>query len=131
MKIVNLVLALVLVSLMPLALARLGEDDLAVEEHNDLEALQEHHDEMHSGNWGYGMGSMMGYNFFGLGWLGMLLWWALWLVVAGAIVYLLLRLLQGNRADARELSLDVLKRRFAGGELTKKQFEEMKKTLKK
>jgi len=74
-------------------------------------------------------GGMMwgwGYGFFG--WLMMLLFWAL--IIAGAV--LVIRwLVDQTRSPAlgSETALDVLKRRYAKGEITKEQFEAMKRDL--
>ena len=74
-------------------------------------------------------GGMMwgwGYGFFG--WLMMLLFWAL--IIAGAL--LVIRwLVDQTRSPAlgSETALDVLKRRYAKGEITKEQFEAMKRDL--
>ena len=70
--------------------------------------------------WGWG------YGFFG--WLMMLLFWAL--IIAGAV--LVIRwLVDQTRSPAlgSETALDVLKRRYAKGEITKEQFEAMKRDL--
>jgi len=74
-------------------------------------------------------GGMMwgwGYGFFG--WLMMLLFWAL--IIAGAV--LVIRwLVDQTRSPAlgSETALDVLKRRYAKGEMTKEQFDAMKRDL--
>ena len=74
-------------------------------------------------------GGMMwgwGYGFFG--WLMMLLFWGL--IIAGAV--LVIRwLVDQTRSPAlgSETALDVLKRRYAKGEITKEQFEAMKRDL--
>jgi len=73
------------------------------------------------GNYGYGM---MGYGgmFFGL------LFWILIIVVA----YLLIKNLinqSKTHSDEGKLALDHAKERYAKGEITKEEFEEMKKNL--
>ena len=74
-------------------------------------------------------GGMMwgwGYGFFG--WLMMLLFWGL--IIAGAM--LVIRwLVDQTRSPAlgSETALDVMKRRYAKGEITKEQFEAMKRDL--
>lgn len=80
--------------------------------------------------WGYGhmFGSGLG---FGLGWIFEIVFW-------GLIIWLLISLLrckghgccgmrgeQGKGEDAQE----ILKKRYAKGEITKEQFESMKKDL--
>ena len=72
-------------------------------------------------HWDYGWG--MG----GFGWLFMLVFWAL--VIIG-IVYLVKMLLGGTRSEEKTLTaLDILKKRYAKGEIGKEEFEEKKKTL--
>ena len=78
---------------------------------------------------GTGWGNMMGgWNGFGvLGWIPMLLFWIL--LILGVVA--LFRYLGGStRSSDKERSpLDILKERYAKGEIDKKEFEEMKKVL--
>lgn len=63
----------------------------------------------------------MGYGFFGFGMVifwGLVIWLVVWLVRSTQN--------QGNR---HENSLDILKKRYANGEITTKQYHEMKKEL--
>ncbi len=72
------------------------------------------------GNYGYGM---MGYG----GMLFGLLFWVLIIVLA----YLLIkRLLEQNKSRGEEKSaLDIAKERYARGEITEEEFEEIKRRL--
>ncbi|MCC4769983.1 SHOCT domain-containing protein [Methanosarcina sp. DH2] len=72
------------------------------------------------GDYGYGM---MGYG----GMFFMLLFWILVIVVA----YLLIKkLLEQNKTHGEEKSaLDIAKERYAKGEITEEEFEEIKKRL--
>ena len=80
----------------------------------------------YGGDWN----NMMGWGGFGFGWLFwifMLLFWAL--VILGVIA--LVRYL-GNSGKApkdHKTALEILKERYAKGEITKKEFEEMKKDV--
>ena len=79
---------------------------------------------------GGGGNPMMGYgwNGFGLlGWIPMLLFWIL--LILGAVA--LLRYLGGSArsGDKGRSPLDILKERYAKGEIDKKEFEQMKKDL--
>ena len=80
-------------------------------------------------NWAYGYDGMMGS--FGMGgFLFMVLWWAL---VAYAIVWIVRQIGHsgGSRHERahRPSALDILKERYAKGEIDKKEFEEKKKDL--
>jgi len=74
---------------------------------------------------GFGMGGygMMGFGM-GFGFLFMLLF-------LGFIIWLIVTLINANQSkENRSDSLTILKRRYASGEISKKQYEEMKKELK-
>jgi putative membrane protein len=66
---------------------------------------------------GWGMG--------GGGWLFMLLFWG---AVIALIVFLVRRTGEGRRGES---AMDVLKRRYAKGEITKEEYESMKKDIEK
>ena len=82
-----------------------------------------------SGDYYYngGMMGMMGYNFLGLGWLGMIIMALFWIVIIAAVFYIFYWLLrQGlEKEDAHE----ILKKRYARGEISEKEFRKMKKEL--
>lgn len=73
-----------------------------------------------------GWGGMMG--------VGMLAWLVI-LVVIVVAVYLVVRLVQGptpqgpSRETHKETPVDILKRRYARGEITKDEFDRMKRDL--
>jgi putative membrane protein len=73
--------------------------------------------------WGGGLG-------FGFGWIFMLLFWGL---VIWAIIYLAKNVSHNNNLDYRDRqgdkSMDILKERYAKGEISKEDFERMKKDL--
>lgn len=89
------------------------------------------------GLWGYGPG-MMGGNFgfgmmSGFGGIFMIL---LWIVVIGLGVWLVSHLVSrtnsqppSNSAALSESALDILKKRYARGEITKEQFEDMRRDV--
>ena len=78
---------------------------------------------------GTGFGNMMGdWGGFGiLGWLSMLLLWLLLILGVVALIRYLGR--SGKRSDEGKSPLDILRERYARGEIGKKEFEEMKKDL--
>ena len=66
-------------------------------------------------------------------------WWFMWIIPLGFLILFAVFLLRGGpmcgwhrrrRDDRPEAALDILARRFARGEITKEQYEEMKRTLK-
>jgi len=61
------------------------------------------------------------------GWIGMILWWALVVLAAVALV----RWIAGQSGSARGKSArELLEERYARGEITKEEFEEKRRTLK-
>lgn len=62
----------------------------------------------------------------GLGMLFMVLFWVF--VIAG-VVYLIRWLMSQGLTSRPESSLDILKKRYARGEISKEQFDEMKQDL--
>ena len=83
--------------------------------------------------WGYP--NMMG-GFFGggLGWIGMVFGFIFFILVVIGIIFLIVWLVKrstnpgvGNKTDNKYL--EVLKERYAKGEITKEQFDNMKKDL--
>ncbi|MBN2539508.1 MAG: SHOCT domain-containing protein [Deltaproteobacteria bacterium] len=72
----------------------------------------------------YGWGHMMGPGFGGM------FMWILLLIAVVLIVYSLMRTLKGGGTSPHETALDVLKKRYAQGEISKEKYDEMKKDLK-
>lgn len=75
--------------------------------------------------WGY-YGNSLGWGTMSFGWIFMILVWVL--VIAG-VIFLAKFLAHGNGAGQTSRALDVLKERYAKGEIGKKEFEEKKKDL--
>ena len=74
------------------------------------------------GTMGYGM---MGGGYWFVGWIFMILFWA---AIILAIIWLY-RQIRGTAPVGGETALDILKKRYASGEITKDEFNEMKKEL--
>jgi len=64
----------------------------------------------------------------GFGWVFMVLFWVL--VILG-IVYLIQLIAKGSKKEETETALDILKKRYARGEITKEEFEKIKDDLTK
>lgn len=68
-------------------------------------------------NWGWGGGLMM----------------ILWIILLGALIYWIIRAAQrgggGNQLTQPESAIDILKKRYARGEISKEEFEDRKKDL--
>ncbi len=82
-------------------------------------------------DWGHGPGMMGGY---GGGWFGSIIMVAFWIAVVVGIIFLIRWLVtttgagsQGGRSE--ESALEILKKRYARGEIDKKEFEAKKKDL--
>lgn len=75
------------------------------------------HGHMWGGEGGMGYGHTGGYL------------WILLVIVIGLIAYLILRNVGSGWGSDKETALDILKKRFAKGEITKEEFEEMKGKL--
>lgn len=72
--------------------------------------------------WGWDGGWGMGWGWFGL---MHLVWWLL--LIAGAVV--LVRALMGGRAHRRDSAMDILRERYARGEIDASEYAERSKHL--
>jgi putative membrane protein len=85
---------------------------------------------------GYGQGpgpGMMGWEY-GMGWFGTVLMALFWIAVIVGIIVLIRWLFvstgaKGHRAISGDSALEILKRRYARGEINKEEFEQKKKDL--
>jgi putative membrane protein len=69
----------------------------------------------------------MGWGMMGLGWL-------FWIIILAVIIWAVIRFTGTTRSSSahipgNETPLEILKKRYARGEITKPQFDEMKKDL--
>jgi len=72
----------------------------------------------------------------GMGWGGMWFGWIFWLVILGFIIWGVVSVVNNNRGHDRqhymppgESALDILKKRYARGEINKEQFEQIKRDI--
>jgi putative membrane protein len=82
--------------------------------------------------WGMGPGMMGGG--YGIGWFGPLIMIAFWIAIIVGIVFLIRWLIistrsAGQRPHLEDSALEILKRRYARGEIGKEEFEEKKRDL--
>jgi len=83
------------------------------------------------GGWGMGPGMMGGY---GMGWFGGILMVVFWILIIVGLVFLIKWLIQSTGRDkttgiSGDRSLEILKERYAKGEIDKEEFESKKKDL--
>lgn len=71
-------------------------------------------------NYDWGMGA-------GLGWLVMVIFWIL--IVLGVVYFIKLVIGGAKRKEKEDTPLDILKKRYVQGEITKDEFEEKKKDI--
>ena len=75
---------------------------------------------------GYGWGGMLGF-----GSLWMILGVLFWIGVVVLVVWAVMRLFPSGPRSGQEGSMEILRRRHAGGEITREQYDDMRQTLAK
>jgi len=85
--------------------------------------------------YGYGMGpGMMDWGYGGMGWVGIILMVAFWVAVIVGIVFLIRWVVVSTSGGSHpgkseDSALDILRKRYARGEINKEEFEEKKRDL--
>ncbi len=84
------------------------------------------------GGWGMGPG-MMGWGY-GMGWLWMIIMIVFWVAVIVGIILLIRWIILSMKSTSQhgiqeESALDILKKRYARGEIDREEFEQRKKDL--
>jgi putative membrane protein len=82
--------------------------------------------------WGWGNGGYGGYGGLGhpLFWIGPVIMGLFWIAVIVAIVFAVRYFVQQGRKSGREeSSLEILKKRYAKGEISKEEYEEKRRDL--
>jgi putative membrane protein len=80
-------------------------------------------------DWGHGPGMMGGY---GTGWFGGIFMIVFWIAVIIGIIFLIRWLVlsaKGGGSGSEDSAIEILKKRYARGEIDKKEFEQKKKDL--
>jgi putative membrane protein len=82
--------------------------------------------------WGHGPG-MMDWGF-GMGWFGLIMMGVFWILIIVAIIFLIRWLVVSSRVGSHgqkpeESALEILKKRYARGEINKEEFEQKKRDL--
>ena len=75
------------------------------------------------------MGNGFGGGYFGGGYLGMFLGIIMWALIIAGVVWLVIKLTKNKQNDNQQNPAEILKARYAKGEINKKQLEEMSKEL--
>jgi putative membrane protein len=79
----------------------------------------------HMRDYGYGRGMMGGY------WFGGFIMWIIIILIIALLVYLIIRARRPEGAEGpfQETPLDILKKRYARGEISKEEFDEIRKDI--
>ena len=85
------------------------------------------------GDWHMGPGMMSGWGF--MGWFGGIFMLVVWVLVIVGLIYLIKWLVQSTKAEHGATrsdsagALDILKQRYAKGEMSKEEFDRMKREI--
>jgi putative membrane protein len=79
-----------------------------------------------------GHGGMMSWDY-GIGWFIMILLALIWIALIFAVIFFvvwLVREIRGRKGGREETALEIIRKRYARGEISKEEFEEKKKDIK-
>jgi putative membrane protein len=78
------------------------------------------------GTWGWGH-----YGHYGIRnlWYGGIIMWLIFLIIIGVIIYFIINRDKLVKREGDETPLEILKKRYAKGEITKEEFEKLKKDI--
>ena len=81
---------------------------------------------------GYGPGcGMMGWGHHGLFWFGPILMVLFWILVVLCIIWFVRSMARSRKDKTEDSAIDIVRKRYAKGEITKEEFEKMKDDLTK
>jgi len=83
----------------------------------------------HSANLGEGFCNGASFFGFGHGFFGWMLPLLFWGLIIYGVISIIRRLIPGNKFSKPESALDILKKRYASGEINDQEFSEMKSVL--
>jgi len=83
----------------------------------------------HSANWGNGFCNGASFFGFGHGFLGWIFPFLFWGLIIYVVISIIRRLIAGNQSSTGASALDILKKRYASGEINELEFSEMKAAL--
>jgi len=76
---------------------------------------------------------MMGWPWYNFGWIGMglgaIIMLIIWAGIIALIVWVVLKLVRSGQKSSSETPLEIARTRYAKGEITKKEFEQIKRDL--
>ncbi len=75
------------------------------------------------------MGGWSGYGMFGWGLVGWIVMILFWVAIVALVVWVLGNLLRTRSPHSEESALDILKRRYATGEISQAEFEQARRAI--
>lgn len=82
-----------------------------------------------SANWGNGFCNGLPFFSFGHGFFGGIFPLLFWGLIIFGVIWLIRQIFSGNKSLKRDNALEILKKRYASGEINQQEFSEMKSAL--